>query len=1495
MLKGEVVLKKKKFLSYLLSILLLLSLFPNIKVSADNSSSIIPQNLSLSVSGTKNGNDGTSFTDGDIVKVAVTMDNLEDFQYIYICYIDPETKINISHFMDYNDDNNQFETDITINQHGFTSGEYKVAYIYMADKNYNWTYIYNPNVVTGNYQYMQDLNGGNFIVTGVIRDEDVPVFHSISVDKTNVTSNDAVKIEVVISDELSGVEGCDIEILMPDGNFSYRNCNKVSENVFETYYNISTYSLSGDYKIQVVKAWDKASNYISYYNSTIYPEEYNVVDLSAANFTVSGTIDDKEAPKIEYVTVDKKNAVPGDTVTITAKVSDDASGIDYFYASMVEVNSLSENTVWPLSLYLYWEEVSEGVYQAQHTVGQYDDNGSFKINYMDLRDGSGKWITYYNSNLISYDENLFDFSAADFTISGATPDREVPKIDSVTVDKKNVGPGDTVTITVKASDDVSGIEFFNGSIVEVNSINNERSNSIYIDWDEVSEGVFQGQYTVEQYDENGTYSIKHINIEDRAGNYTTYYNSNLYPNSDNKLDFSAADFTISGATPDYEAPQIEFVTVDKKNAVPGDTVTITVKAIDDISGVEYLYAPIVETNSFFSGNGWPDHLVIDWQKVSEGVYQAQYTVGQYDENGSYAIRYIDVVDRAGNMFTYYNSNLYPNEDYKSDFSAADFTISGATPDYEYPKIDYVTVDKKNVVPGDTVTIRVKASDDASGIGYFEVEMKGPNDFNPNIYFREVSEGIYEGKYKVREYDENGTYSIDYISIGDKVGHNTSYYNSNLYPSWHNKVDFSPADFTVTGATPDHEAPQLISVSVDKEDAVPGDTVKIMVKAVDSLSGLGNCFIDLRKPDGSTSYLFSEKEVNGVYTFEHTVGQYDVNGTYSVSLVSIGDKAGNYQAYHNSNFYPPENNNIKDLSSADFKVSGATPDYEAPQINSVTIDKKVAAPGDIVTITVNTSDDASGVYSCQVALQNPAGELEYLYDNKASEGVFKLEYKVNQYGENGIYQIANIRVTDNAGRYSYVYNANLYPNEDSIMDFSLADFTVEGATPDYAGPELISVSIDKKNVTPYDMAIVTIEALDDVSGIESVQAFYRSTSGEYKYVHLTNVDGNIYKGYISVDLYDPIGTYELMEVYISDKVGNLSVYEDNENTYNTYKDLSAADFQASGTIEDITPPVFNGIIVDKNSGTMGDTLTFNIFCQDMQSGIQLQHIKDYSNSSEITFVSQTGKLITYPINLDKGIYSAIFNVGKFTEEGLWKVYQLELKDNAGNRICIGNQDVEYSFAEYYDAMMNFSNVAFSVFGTISDMNAPTLDRISVNKANINHNQISTISLKVYEDLSGIRTSINNDYVYKTSLMLFLGPNEELRTYAVKGFNDNLYVDFYLNNKDKAGLWKPVALILVDNARNATHYVQPNLSNWTYYLVQEYFIDNGNTVEMDLSPYSINVVNSKEDAQPPVLKKAVIDKTKVNGKDEVNITFDIQEEGFIQDNSWIGIIAYYNGSS
>ncbi|WP_214831342.1 Ig-like domain-containing protein [Exiguobacterium sp. E.TIA.1] len=385
---------------------------------------------------------------------------------------------------------------------------------------------------------------------------------------------------------------------------------------------------------------------------------------------------------------------------------------------------------------------------------------------------------------------LFGFHIDSFSlIVNAQVDTIKPELKSISLDKKSVIPGESVGITVDASDEGSGIRTVD---VYYSSPVTSKTKSVRLTLGE--DGKYRGQLAMTSNDESGTWIIYHVSIYDNMGNYLEIYNlnhSNVL-SSWNKRDFSEYNFELNGTQVDTVKPVLKNISLDKKSVIPGESVGITIDTSDEGSGIRtvdvYYSSPVTSKTKSV-------HLTLG----EDGKYRGQLAMTSNDESGTWIIYYVSIYDNMGNYLTTYNSNhdkvLYSWN--KRDFSEYNFELNGTQVDTVKPVLKNISLDKKSVLPWESVGITVDASDEGSGIRTVDVYYSSPvTSKTKSVRLTLGEDGKYRGQLAMTSNDESGTWIIYYVSIYDNMGNYLTTYNSNhdkvLY-SW-NKKDFSDYNF-----------------------------------------------------------------------------------------------------------------------------------------------------------------------------------------------------------------------------------------------------------------------------------------------------------------------------------------------------------------------------------------------------------------------------------------------------------------------------------------------------------------------------------------------------------------------------------------------------------------------------------------------------------------------------------------------------------------------------
>ena len=194
-------------------------------------------------------------------------------------------------------------------------------------------------------------------------------------------------------------------------------------------------------------------------------------------------------------------------------------------------------------------------------------------------------------------------------------DTEPPTVTGITLSATNVTAPGLITITVTATDDISGIDYVSASFR-----NADTNSYLSADFETYGDGIIIGTIKAGRYTNAGTYTIALLSLSDYADNYITYYGrgSEYYSDDEDKLPEALAG--------------ISFVVQDSSSAPP--TIKTQPKDVNVTNGEEAIFTVEAEgegtiTYQWFSRpNANADLTLVD------GAAKDSYTVtGTKDNNG----------------------------------------------------------------------------------------------------------------------------------------------------------------------------------------------------------------------------------------------------------------------------------------------------------------------------------------------------------------------------------------------------------------------------------------------------------------------------------------------------------------------------------------------------------------------------------------------------------------------------------------------------------------------------------------------------------------------------------------------------------------------------------------------------------------------------------------------------------------------------------------------
>ena len=460
----------------------------------------------------------------------------------------------------------------------------------------------------------------------------------------------------------------------------------------------------------------------------------------------------------------------------------------------------------PREVYVTFENKSNGKTQEKIVAAQRVEankfSGSITLNNS-LE--TGTWTVSKIEIIDNYERSMIYPYYDSFDVVSENTDILAPELKGfeISSNKYDGNNKEGITIDFIIEDDNSGFDY--GSISYVN-----RESGIYTTVSIYEHNI--GSYQAEIYNltKDGTYEVKEISICDKANNYKYYIaewaEDNYYSNYE-VMDFSALTIEAVNCKEDSEDDNYEWLDADieildiindNPQVMNGNEVNYKVKLksnriIDDVvisvKGEDYKELYFYSDDNIEVIDSEPDGKIYlvniagnleKYQYIQSGEYYAtSINISYYNNEGLY-----------GNIY-YYDKRADIWWDDKANFtdlSELDFTCNNKNEDVTAPEIEYISLDKNIIIPGETVEIRIKVKDDKAGfiennsaisitssyqIGsthYTEGSSNFDSETNEYIFYRTIP-----------SYVTTGIYITESIEISDILG------NSRLY-TWDEDKD-----------------------------------------------------------------------------------------------------------------------------------------------------------------------------------------------------------------------------------------------------------------------------------------------------------------------------------------------------------------------------------------------------------------------------------------------------------------------------------------------------------------------------------------------------------------------------------------------------------------------------------------------------------------------------------------------------------------------------------
>lgn len=998
-------------------------------------------------------------------------------------------------------------------------------------------------------------------------------FNAPNVETVEVTPNvanvgDKVTIKAKITDDISGVENVNANVKIGE-QYRYVDIayNSITQ-LYEGIYTVQQNDPSGSVDI-VIDSRDVAGNYGS---ST----HENLLEINNPN-------GDFIAPVIESVEVTPNIANAGDEIVVTAKVTDNNSGVD-----SVGVDLYFEGQYRNINMYYNpSKDVFEGVYKIRLN----DPSGPAEV-YINTRDKAG------NNSYKSYD-NLLEINNPD-------GDFAAPTVDNVSVNLKEATVGDTIEIRADIKDDNSGVS--NVSTIVFDATGD--GVVVEFNYDEKS-GQWVGYYEITSRTRPGVRDIE-FTIEDYAGNVDWHTSTSV--------------FKVTNLDGDFEAPKLQNIEVTSEQVNVGDILTIEAEVSDNKSGVDSVHAEISDVEG---RSQW----VYFYYNSRTGKWEGQVYISSNFRNGQWTVSSVGLGDKEGNYDTV-DSNIV-------------FTVNNPDGDFEAPTITNITFSDTQLNVGDKVTITADVNDVGTGVkevngnfyfGYTSKEVQFVYDPSLKIWVgtyivqENDMDGIGEFYLEASDFNDNETYfwyenpvsisnpngdftpptletfeaSPQEVNVGEKVNFTVKAnddqsgiavvkVDSNIgtqYLRFNPTTGLWEGSKTVSSTTPpgehgvhvylidkkgneysdyfegamvvqnnegDFTAPTLTSLNIDSTTYNVGDTITIEVGATDDQSAVTKVTGVIGNYYSSRLVELTFDQSKGVWIGDYTFTEQDQPGNLLVNAL-LEDEVGN-------TIFTEEN--------VSFELINEKYDSLPPEISQINVSPKNVQVGEKVQFEVKVTDEDS-VTNVGIDLYNgnKYENIELTYDEVNQ--LWKGQYTVDEKSQDGYYSV-EVYAVDTNGNYSRKLGTSIFVNKLNgdnvapIIEYSQISSTLVGA-----GEEVkISAKVSDNHQLNEVYADVYLDYYSD----------YHVT------VPLTlNIQTGLYEGILSFESYAQPGVWNV-DITANDHAGN-----EKSKTVGSFVLINDGEIDVEG-------PTINNLEISKTTAVAGETITFKADVQDDLSGVK----------------------------------------------------------------------------------------------------------------------------------------------------------------------------------------------------------------------------------------------------------------------------------------------------
>ena len=335
--------------------------------------------------------------------------------------------------------------------------------------------------------------------------------------------------------------------------------------------------------------------------------------------------------------------------------------------------------------------------------------------------------------------------------------------------------------------------------------------------------------------------------------------------------------------PELKSLQFSPGTIDTSRGTAD--VTLSFKTTDDASGVTYFEAAFVDSSGVFNQSA-----SAKFAPSVSSTNSVKITFPRFSNSGTWTLSHVFLSDAAGNTLALDTDGLngrgIPTQ---LDVRSAKDTVSP-----KLTTLNFAPAEIDTSAGPVVVKVNYTATDDLSGVSYFELTFASPSGFFKNLSAK-VEPAEFVSNSLVLTFparSEPGQWTLSRVFLADAAG-NTLVLNAEDLAA----LGFRTALMVKSAA--DTRSPELESIRISPEviDTSQGEViVTLEFKATDDLSGVKSFEAAFTSPSGwlgpSGSVVFSPARREVTDSVKITFPKSSEAGAWSLSSLMLSDEAGN---------------------------------------------------------------------------------------------------------------------------------------------------------------------------------------------------------------------------------------------------------------------------------------------------------------------------------------------------------------------------------------------------------------------------------------------------------------------------------------------------------------------------------------------------------------------------------------------------------------------------